>query len=93
MQDDRQDYQKNAREDRQEFAENQFDERAEWYDDRWRFAVGASLTAATFSSLSCVSTTVIVGGVTYHRCDNSWYSRAYSGGNVTYIVVNAPAGY
>jgi hypothetical protein len=69
------------------------DDRRDWYDDRYRRRVGVSLTYATFRSLSCTSTTVIVGGVTYYRCGADWYSRAYTGGNVTYIVVTAPAGH
>jgi hypothetical protein len=69
------------------------DDRRDWYNDRYRYRVGVSITYATFSSLSCTTTSVNVNGVTYYRCDNDWYSRAYSGGNVTYVVVKAPAGY
>jgi hypothetical protein len=35
----------------------------------------------------------VVNGVTYYSCGPTWYKRGYSGGSVTYIVVNAPAGY
>jgi len=62
----------------------------EWYDDRRRWAIGTAVTASAFRSLSCASSTVVVNGVTYYNCDNTWYNRAYRGGNVTYIVVNAP---
>jgi hypothetical protein len=69
------------------------DDRRDWYNDRYRYRVGVSISYSTFSSLSCTTTSVNVDGVTYYRCDNDWYSRAYSGGNVTYVVVKAPAGY
>ena len=36
---------------------------------------------------------VTVGGVPYYRCGGTWYSPAYQGGNVTYVVVNPPQGY
>jgi hypothetical protein len=51
------------------------------------------LTHSAFRSLSCNSTTVVASGVTYYRCGNDWYSRAYQGSSVTYVVVAAPAGY
>lgn len=91
--DDRQDHRDNVREDRQDFADDVRDDRRDWYNDRYRYRVGVSITYATFSSLSCTTSSVNVNGVTYYRCDNDWYSRAYSGGNVTYVVVKAPAGY
>jgi hypothetical protein len=31
--------------------------------------------------------------VSYYNCGGTWYNRGYQGGNVTYIVVNAPPGY
>jgi hypothetical protein len=81
------------REDWQDYGDDVRDDRRDWYNDRYRYRVGVSISYTTFSSLSCTTTTVHVDGVTYYRCDNDWYSRAYSGGNVTYIVVKAPAGY
>jgi len=92
-QDDIQDARKERREDWQDYGDDVRDDRRDWYNDRYRYRVGSSITYATFRSLSCTSTTVHVNGVTYYRCDNDWYSRAYSGGNVTYIVVKAPSGY
>jgi hypothetical protein len=69
------------------------DDRRDWYDDNYRYRrhVGVSISYTTFSSLSCNS--VHVNGVTYYQCGSDWYSRAYHGGNVTYVVVTAPAGY
>lgn len=61
--------------------------------DRWRWRVGTSLTAAAFRNMSCRSEVIVIGNVTYYRCGTGWYRRAYSGGTVTYIVVEAPASY
>ena len=92
MQQNRQQYGREVQEDRQEFYEDNYYGNSEWYEDRWRFAVGASITAAAFRSMTCTPTTVIVNGTTYYNCSGTWYNRAYSGGSVTYIVVNAPPG-
>jgi hypothetical protein len=99
-QQDRQDWRDDAREDRQDYRDAARYQRAEyaedlytydeWYEDRQSWAVGAALTAATFRSLSCTPTTVVVGSTTYYQCGSSWYNRAYQGGQVTYIVVNPP---
>jgi hypothetical protein len=51
------------------------------------------LTMAAFHGLSCASTRTVVGGVTYYGCGGSWYNQRYVGGQVTYVVVNPPAGY
>ena len=91
--DDMNDNRKENREDWQDHADDVRDDRRDWVDDRHRRRVGASLTYSAFRSLSCVSTTVIVNGVTYYRCGTGWYSRAYHGGDVTYIIVTAPAGH
>jgi hypothetical protein len=97
---DSQDYRTDAREDRQQqrnIARSEYQEHhhgySEFYEDRWKYAVGASLTAATFRTLSCTPTTVIVGGVSYYQCGSTWYNRGYSGGSTTYVVINAPPGY
>lgn len=65
----------------------------EFYEDRWKYAMGATLTAATFRALTCTPTTVIVGNVSYSQCGTHWYRRTYTGGSVTYIVVTTPPGY
>jgi len=99
-QEDRQDHITDRQEDRQKYgnnARNEYYEHhggySEFYEDRWKYALGASLTAATFRALTCTPTTVIVGGVSYYQCGSSWYNRAYSGGSTTYVVINAPPGY
>ena len=87
--DDRQDFRQDAYDDRRDH----WDDHHDFYEDRWKFAVGATLTAATVRALTCTTTTVVVGGVTYYSCGPTWYKRGYSGGSVIYIVINAPAGY
>ncbi len=87
---DRVDDRREFRSDRAEFRQDVRSERREWYEDRWRRRVGASLTLATFRSLSCSTTIVVVGNVAYHRCGTDYYRRYVHGGSVTYVVVVAP---
>jgi hypothetical protein len=53
-----------------------------------------AVTAAAIGSIvntlppSCAS--VIVGGIAYQQCGSAWYQPQFSGGNTTYVVVNAP---
>jgi hypothetical protein len=91
--DDRQDYREDRYQDRREYRDDYYDDRREWVEDRQRVRVGAYLTASAFGAMSCNPTIVVVGGVTYNQCGGAWYQRAYRGGSVTYVVVNAPAGY
>ena len=91
--DDRQDNIDDRYDDRSEFRDDAYDDRKEFYQDRRRLVVGASLTAAAFGALSCASQTVVVNGISYYGCGGTWYNRAYSGGSVTYVVVETPAGY
>jgi hypothetical protein len=98
--DDRFDQRQDNVSDRTEFRQDAYKEhggyynnRNEFYENRWKWAVGATLTAATIGALSCTRTTVVVGNVTYTQCGTHWYQPQYAGGNVTYIVVNAPPGH
>jgi len=34
-----------------------------------------------------------VDGYSYYQCDGEWFGRSYYGGEVTYTVIDAPAGY
>jgi len=79
--------------DRTEFRQDAYKDRHEFYEDRWKWAVGATLTAATISAFTCTQTVVRVGAISYTRCGTHWYQPQYVGGNVTYIVVNTPPGY
>lgn len=91
--DDHHDRVRDRRVDRRDYVDDRHDDRRDWVEDRHRFRVGRHLTAAVFRDLSCDPTTVVVDGATYTRCGDGWYQRAYSGGEVTYVVVEAPAGY
>lgn len=91
--DDRRDDRNDRYDDRRDYRDDVRDDRQDYYDDRQRRRLGATLTRSAFRSLSCKSTKVIVGNVTYYRCGNDWYSRAYQGSSVTYVIVTAPAGY
>ncbi len=94
---DRRDHRQDRYDDRRDFQRDRYDDRRDFredvYRDRRRMRVGAVLTTSTFRALSCRTEVIIVGNVTYYRCGSGWYSRAYHGGSVTYVVVTAPAGY
>lgn len=101
-QENRQQYREGAREDWQDYYDDHY--HGHW-DSPWgyaavgaaavtaAYAIGTVVTASTFATLPCTPTTVVVGGVTYYQCGPTWYSQAYSGGDVTYVVVEAPRGY
>ena len=97
-QEDRQDYGKNSREDWQEYG----DDRYGGYGGRYYggsyptggvaagMVIGATLTAAAFNAQKSSCSSVAVNGITYQQCGSTWYQPSYQGGDVTYIVVNAP---
>jgi len=97
-QNDRQDAARDRQNDRQDAARDIHDDREDWYDDRRRrvataIVIGSVISAASWNSMSCARTSVVVDGITYWSCDGAWYQSSYSGGSVTYVVVDAPAGY
>jgi hypothetical protein len=47
---------------------------------------------AVWAAALLAPTTVVVGGTTYYQCGTAWYVRSYSGGDVSYVIVNPPAG-
>jgi len=57
-------------------------------------AAASIVTAAVIGSMvntvppSC--STVMVNGMTYSQCGNTWYQPQFSGSSTTYVVVNAP---
>ena len=53
-------------------------------------AIGSVMTAAAFSAQSSSCSSLSVNGMSYYQCGSTWYQPSYSGGNVTYIVVNSP---
>lgn len=78
---------------RAELRERQEDRRKEMrdeYRDRRRYEeLGTTYTSDYWDDDYC-ETEVVVDGVTYFGCDGVWYKRAYSGGSVTYVVVEGP---
>lgn len=101
-QENRQDYRSEAREDWQDAANDHWDNRYYGY----RAGAGAVVAAGAYAAgratssnvtyvttLPCSPTTAYLNGVTYYRCGSDWYTRAYSGGNVSYTVVGPPPGY
>lgn len=73
-----------------------YDHYDDWDDHYHPVAVAATVavTAAVVGSIvrsvppSC--STVIVNGVSYSQCGNTWYQPQYLGSSVQYVVVNPP---
>lgn len=61
-------------------------------------AAGAAIGAAAAAAyppgwtLACTPTVVTVGSTAYYQCGSAWYTRAYRGGEVAYIMSNSPPG-
>jgi Family of unknown function (DUF6515) len=63
-------------------------------------ATAAAVTATTMVTAAVVGSIVntlpsgcsstVINGVAYQQCGSSWYQPQFSGGNATYVVVNAP---
>jgi hypothetical protein len=84
--------------DRADRAEQRRDNRRDYYDDRrddrLDFARGVRYSSVWWTSNSCSQTAiVVVDGYTYYQCSGAWFGRTYYGGEVTYTVIDAPAGY
>jgi uncharacterized membrane protein len=96
VRDERREIKQDVRDERRDMRDEIRDEREdhhEWHEDRWKRRAGAALTVSAFRALTCTTSTIVVGSVTYYRCGGTWYQRAHQGGDVVYIVVTAPAGY
>ncbi len=107
MRDRRQDYNRDYdRDDRYEERRNpaparaveRRDNRRDYYDDRRddrrAFARGVRYSSSWWTSNSCSQTAiVVVDGYTYYQCNGAWFGRTYYGGEVTYTVIDTPAGY
>ena len=52
-------------------------------------ALGTVYTADEFRDEKC-SEAVVVEQTRYYDCDGVWHKRAYSGGDVVYMVVEKP---
>lgn len=89
------DYKKERREDRHDYRDERSERRERRQDRRTaRRVVGAAaLGVVAYNALKCRHEEVIVDGYAYSRCGNKWYEPVHRGGDVTYIVVEAPYGY
>jgi len=59
----------------------------------WRAAAGIGAAIAVGTMLArppAAATTLVIGGTTYWRYQNTFYTRVYSGGSVAYQVVTPP---
>ena len=54
-------------------------------------AVGTAMVVGSMvNSLPPSCAAVVANGVTYQKCGSTYYQPQFSGGNTTYVVVNAP---
>jgi hypothetical protein len=53
-------------------------------------AVTAAVIGSIVNSVPPSCTSVIVNGLAYQQCGNTWYQPQISGSSTTYIVVNPP---
>jgi hypothetical protein len=60
---------------------------ADYYDD---YPYYAPYVGETIYVLPGGCTTVVVNGVSYQQCGDTWYQPQFSGSDVTYIVVSDP---
>lgn len=63
--------------------------RDEYRYRRYREELGTTYSSDYWDDDYCEAE-VVVDGVTYYECEGNWYRRAYSGGEVTYVVVEGP---
>jgi hypothetical protein len=52
--------------------------------------VTAAVVGSMVNTLPPACSVVSVNGITYQQCGGTWYQPQFSGGNTTYVVVNAP---
>lgn len=68
----------------------------DWDDDwhPWATAAAVTMTAAVIGSIVASippdCSTVVVNGISYSQCGNTWYQPQYYGSSVQYVVVNPP---
>jgi len=94
--------QQQRQQDRQAYAEDLADEygrrlydyydAADWVAAGMVFAVGATLTASAVQALSCQMSPVVIHGVTYYQCGTTWHQRSFSGGDLSYVAIEARSG-
>ncbi|WP_066775455.1 hypothetical protein [Sphingomonas sp. CCH5-D11] len=83
-----------------DYHHSHYDHHHDWdddWDDHWhplRTATTVALTAAVVGSIvrslppDC--STMVVNGISYSQCGNTWYQPQYAGSSVQYVVVNPP---
>lgn len=65
-----------------------------WYDPVWAGVVVGATTALAIGSVvssvpaNCVP--VLINGLTYQQCGNTWYKPEYVGVQLQYVVVPPP---
>ena len=50
----------------------------------------AAVVGSMVNTLPPSCSSMVVGGVAYQQCGNTWYQPRYAGTQVNYIVVNPP---
>ena len=104
--DDRQEDREDFVDDRDDDWDDRHDD---WDDDDHELLAGAVVGATVVgvaaaatrpatttnyvTTLPCEATVVSVEGVSYYKCADNWYTRAYAGSQVTYLSVPPPAGF
>jgi hypothetical protein len=68
-----------------------WDDRLDRYEDRWYYW-RRYYPPSVYLAMPCTRTVVVVGNVTYYRCDSLWYNQVYYEGAVSYVEISAPAG-
>ena len=84
--------QQEHREDWQEYGEDYYGG-GYYYDDGYYGDYAEGEEAVVYWTLPCTPNVIVMGGVTYYVCSSTWYTRAYSDGDVVYTVVPNPTGH
>lgn len=50
----------------------------------------AAIVGSMVNTLPPSCSSVIVNGIAYQQCGSTWYQPQFSGGNTSYVVINAP---
>jgi hypothetical protein len=96
---------KSNQQNRQNFANENWDGYHGGYEHPWGAAAVVAGTAAVVAgttaaasgayaapveTLPCTPSPAVVNGATYYQCGATWYTKAYSGNDVSYIAVAPP---
>ena len=50
-------------------------------------------TATSTRAPACTMTQVTVASDIFYKCGSNWFQKAFTNGEVTYVVVNPPPGF